>query len=107
MTTGVAGKGPLMDEKLAKRAGEPGFGGKHIGDLVAAQARATADTLAKNGRPTRQIHIEQLDERAVGEILMHFMLETILAGYALGVDPFDQPAVEEGKILAKQYLAQG
>jgi glucose-6-phosphate isomerase len=107
MTTGVAGKGPLMDEKLAKRAGEPGFGGKHIGDLVAAQGRATADTLARNGRPTRQIHIETLDERAVGEILMHFMLETILAGYALGVDPFDQPAVEEGKILAKQYLAQG
>ena len=38
---------------------------------------------------------------------MHFMLETILTGYALGVDPFDQPAVEEGKVLAKQYLAEG
>jgi glucose-6-phosphate isomerase len=107
MTTGVAGQGPLMDEKLAKRAGEADFGGKRIGDLVAAQGRATADTLAKNSRPTRRIHIEKLDERAVGELLMHFMLETILTGYALGVDPFDQPAVEEGKILAKQYLAQG
>ncbi|MBM6592719.1 hypothetical protein [Microvirga pudoricolor] len=107
LTTEVAGLGPVMDEALAKRAGEPGFAGKHIGDLVAAQGRATADTLAKNGRPTRQIHIEKLDERAIGELLMHFMLETILAGYALGVDPFDQPAVEEGKILAKQYLGQG
>jgi glucose-6-phosphate isomerase len=107
MTTGVAGQGPVMDEKLARRAGEPEFGGKHIGDLVAAQGRATADTLARNGRPTRRIHIDTLDERAAGELLMHFMLETILTGYALGVDPFDQPAVEEGKILAKQYLAQG
>jgi glucose-6-phosphate isomerase len=107
MTTGVAGKGPIMDGKLAQRAGEPGFAGKRIGDLVAAQGRATADTLAKNGRPTRRIHIETLDERALGELLMHFMLETILSGYVLGVDPFDQPAVEEGKILAKQYLAQG
>ena len=107
MTTGVAGKGPLMDEKLAKRAGEPGFSGKRIGDLVAAQGRATADTLAANGRPTRRIHVETLDERSLGELLMHFMLETILTGYALGVDPFDQPAVEEGKILAKEYLAQG
>jgi glucose-6-phosphate isomerase len=106
ITTGVAGLGPIMDEKLAKRAGEPGFGGKRIGDLVAAQGRATADTLAKNGRPTRTMHIERLDERAVGELLMHTMLETILAGYALGVDPFDQPAVEEGKILAKQYLGE-
>jgi glucose-6-phosphate isomerase len=50
--------------------------------------------------------VERLDERAVGELLMHGMLETILAGYALNVDPFDQPAVEEGKILAKQYLAE-
>ncbi|MBF9234927.1 glucose-6-phosphate isomerase [Microvirga alba] len=106
LTTGVAGQGPLIDEKLAQRAGEPGFAGKRIGDLVAAQGRATADTLAKNGRPTRRLHIEKLDERALGELLMHFMLETILTGYALGVDPFDQPAVEEGKILAKQYLAQ-
>jgi glucose-6-phosphate isomerase len=106
MTTGVAGLGPIMDAKLAQRAGEPGFAGKRIGDLVAAQGRATADTLAKNSRPTRRIHMEKLDERALGELLMHFMLETILTGYALGVDPFDQPAVEEGKILAKEYLAQ-
>ncbi len=106
VTTGVAGQGPMIDERLARRAGEPGFAGKRIGDLVAAQGRATADTLARNGRPTRRIHIERLDERALGELLMHTMLETILAGYALGVDPFDQPAVEEGKILAKQYLAE-
>ncbi|HEY8380731.1 MAG TPA: glucose-6-phosphate isomerase [Microvirga sp.] len=105
MTTGVAGQGPVMDEALARRAGEPGFAGKSIGDLVAAQGRATADTLAKNGRPTRTIHMDRIDERHLGELLMHTMLETILAGYALGVDPFDQPAVEEGKILAKQYLA--
>jgi glucose-6-phosphate isomerase len=106
ITTGVAGHGPVIDAKLAKRAGEPDFAGKRIGDLVAAQARATADTLARNGRPIRHIHVETLNERAMGELLMHFMLETILSGYALGVDPFDQPAVEEGKILAKQYLAE-
>ena len=33
-----------------------------------------------------------------------FMLETIIAARLLGVDAFDQPAVEEGKILAKRYL---
>jgi glucose-6-phosphate isomerase len=106
ITTGVAGRGPVMDAELAKRAGEPGFAGRSIGDLVAAQGRATADTLARNGRPTRQIHVEALNERTLGELLMHFMLETILAGYAMGIDPFDQPAVEEGKILAKRYLEE-
>jgi glucose-6-phosphate isomerase len=107
VTVGSAGKGPLIDPALAARAGEPDFGGKRIGDLVAAQGRATADTLARNKRPVRRIEIDALDERAMGALLMHFMVETILTGYALGVDPFDQPAVEEGKILAKQYLAEG
>jgi len=80
---------------------------KTIGDLVAAQGRATAETLAKNGCPVRTIHVERLDARALGALLMHFMLETIIAADLLGVDAFDQPAVEEGKILAKQYLAGG
>ena len=37
---------------------------------------------------------------------MHFMLETILTAHLLGVDPFDQPAVEQGKQLARDYLAR-
>ncbi len=37
--------------------------------------------------------------------MMHFMLETIIAAHLLGVDPFDQPAVEEGKQLARRYMA--
>jgi glucose-6-phosphate isomerase len=104
ITTGAAGRGPRIEAELATRAGEPGFAGKTIGDLVAAQGRATPETLAKNGCPVRTIHIDRLDEKSLGELLMHFMLETIIAAHLLGVDPFDQPAVEEGKVLAKQYL---
>jgi glucose-6-phosphate isomerase len=105
VTVGAAGRGPRINADLAKLAGEPQFGGKTIGDLVAAQGRATADTLAKNGCPVRTIHIETLDERSLGALLMHFMLETIIAAHLLGVEPFGQPAVEEGKVLAKRYLA--
>jgi glucose-6-phosphate isomerase len=107
ITTDVADAGPRMDRALAETAGESAFAGKTVGDLVAAQARATVDTLAKNGRPVRTIHIEKLDERALGALMMHFMLETIIAAYLLGVDPYDQPAVEEGKVLAKRYLTEG
>jgi glucose-6-phosphate isomerase len=53
----------------------------------------------------RTNHLPQLDERHLGELLMHFMLETIITAHLLGVDAFDQPAVEEGKVLAKKYLA--
>jgi glucose-6-phosphate isomerase len=106
ITVAAAGIGPRMDSDLAARAGEPDFGGKTIGDLVAAQGRATAETLAKNGCPVRTIHIDRLDERALGALLMHFMLETIIAARLTGVDAFDQPAVEEGKVLAKRYLME-
>ncbi len=104
ITVGAAGLGPRMDGELAKLAGEPDFAGKTIGDLVAAEGRATAETLANNGCPVRSFHIAKLDEENLGELLMHFMLETIIAAHLLGIDAFDQPAVEEGKVLAKKYL---
>src|SRR5262249_21835182 len=104
VTVGADVQGPRMDAGLAKLAGEPGCSGKTIGDLVAAEGRATAETLAKNGCPVRTIHIDKLDEESLGELMMHFMLETIIAAHLLGIDAFDQPAVEEGKVLAKKYL---
>ncbi len=106
VTVDFAGKGPKLDRALAERAGEPVFAGRTVGDFAAAEGRATADTLAKNGRAVRTIHLGELDERALGEFLMHFMLETIIASKLFGVDAFDQPTVEEGKILAKKYLGE-
>ena len=105
VTVATAGRGPRIEAELANLCGEPDFAGKTIGDLVAAQGRATAETLAKNGCPVRTIHLSKLDEASLGDLLMHFMLETIVAAHLLGVDAFDQPAVEEGKVLAKKYLA--
>src|SRR6185312_9467990 len=95
VTVGAAGLGPRMDAELAKLAGEPDFAGKTIGDLVAAEGRATAETLVRNGCPVRTIHLPRLDEESLGELMMHFMLETIIAAHLLGIDAFDQPAVEE------------
>jgi glucose-6-phosphate isomerase len=104
VTVDGAGIGPRIDGELAKLAGEPGFAGKTVGDLVMAEGRATGETLAKSGCPVRTIHVSKLDEESLGELMMHFMLETIIAAHLLGVDAFDQPAVEEGKVLAKKYL---
>jgi glucose-6-phosphate isomerase len=107
VTPAAAGRGPRMAADLAQLCGEGDFAGRSMGDLAAAEGRATAETLAKNGCPVRTIHVAKLDESSLGELLMHFMLETIIAARLLGVDPFDQPAVEEGKVLAKRYLSGG
>jgi len=100
------GKGPAAPKASAKSLGLNYLAGRRLGDLVDAEARATAQTLFKNGRPVRQIHLTKVDEFHMGALMMHFMLETIIMGKLMGVDPFDQPGVEEGKVLARQYLAE-
>ncbi len=105
VSTATKGHGLRLDADLAALAGEPVFGGRTVGALVAAQARATADTFAKHSLPFRTIELKELNANSLGALLMHFMLETILAGALWGSDPYDQPAVEEGKVLAKRYLA--
>ena len=99
------GLGPRIAPDLAKAAGADYLAGHAAGDLVTAQQRAIPEALIAAGRPVRTIDLERLDERALGALMMHFMLETILAAHLLGVDPFDQPAVESGKILTRRYLA--
>ncbi len=100
-----AGSGPLVAQDLAEIAHADYLAGHAAGDLVAAQQRAIPEALIATRRPVRTIDLELLDEAALGALMMHFMLETILAGALLGVDPFDQPAVESGKLITRRYLS--
>ena len=99
-----SGTGPRISADLARRAHAEYLSDHTAGDLVAAQQKAIPEALIAAGRPVRTIDLERLDERSLGALMMHFMLETILAGHLLGVDPFDQPAVESGKIITRRYL---
>jgi glucose-6-phosphate isomerase len=100
-----SGTGPRVTPELARLAGAEYLAEHTAGDLVAAQQRAIPEALIAAHRPVRTIDVETLDERAFGALMMHFMLETILAGALLGVDPFDQPAVESGKLITRRYLS--
>ena len=101
----TAGTGPRISEELARGAGLDYLAGRTAGDLVAAQAQAVPQALAKAGRPVRTFDLARLDERALGALMMHMMLETILAAHLLGVDPFDQPAVELAKNITRERVA--
>ena len=103
VTVKSAGRGPEVPA-LVEDPALAGLTGRPLGDLFAAAGRATTETLVAAGRPVRRLHLETLDEESLGALLMHFMLETIIAAELLGVDPFDQPAVEAGKRLTRRYL---
>ncbi len=100
-----AGTGPRIDAGLANAAGLSYLAGRTAGDLVAAQAEALPEALARAGRPVRTFDLPRLDEASLGALMMHMMLETILAADLLGVDPFDQPAVELAKVITRERVA--
>lgn len=106
MTLDVRGAGGKVSSSLTGDPSLEYFCGRTMGDLLAAEQDATAVTLAEKGCPTRILHLKGLGEETLGALLMHFMLETVIAADLLGVNPFDQPAVESGKVLARRYLSQ-
>jgi glucose-6-phosphate isomerase len=107
LRTKCKGLGPVVDAGLAEQAGAAYLGGYSAGDLVAAQQRAIPQALIDAGRPVRTIDTERLDETTLGGLMMHFMLEVILSSHLLEIDPFDQPAVEAGKVLTRRNLGAG
>jgi len=96
------GTGPVLQSSHAKLSY---MNGRTMGDLLDAEQRATLETLLKTNRPTRLITVKTVDEKTLGALFMHFMLETIYAADLLGIDAFDQPAVEDGKILTREFLS--
>ena len=104
--TEAAGTGRVVPPELAQGEALSYLAGRKMGDLLDAEQRATAETLIRHGRPTRLLRLGRVDEAAMGALMMHFFLETIITAHLWSVDPFDQPAVEEGKILARQYLGK-
>ena len=77
---------------------------KSLTNLLICELKATIETLKKKKKPLRVIELDEINEKAIGSLMMFLFLETIFSCYFINVDPFDQPAVEEGKILTKKFL---
>jgi glucose-6-phosphate isomerase len=107
ITQHLAGRGERILPALAELAGVDYLAGHTTGDLLAAEQEATIDSLLEYKKPVRRIGISRVDEAAIGALMAHFMLETVMAAFILGVDAFDQPAVEDGKERARRRLLSG
>ena len=82
------------------------LGNKKTGDILNAQFHATQSVFKKRNIPFRSFIIKKRSEETLGEIFTFFILETIILGRALKINPFNQPAVElikkeTNKILGK------
>ena len=77
---------------------------KSLDSILYDQCVATQKVFKRKKIPFRSFLIEKRDERSLGELFTFFILETILLGKALKINPYDQPSVELIKIETKKRL---
>ena len=92
----IIDKNILISKKFLKK--------KRLMDITYAQKQATENIFKKKGIPFRSFEIFKRDEKTLGELFNFFVLETILLGHAMKVNPYDQPAVELIKKETKKIL---
>lgn len=73
-------------------------------DLFKAELDSTREVLCKQNPHCFSLLLPELNEKSLGELFFFFQLLTALAGYCMNLNPFDQPGVEEGKILTKKRI---
>ena len=77
---------------------------KKLSTVKNAQKKALIKTFIKKDIPFREFKIENLKEETLGKLFSYFIIETIIVGKLLNIDPFSQPAVEQVKNYTKKFL---
>ena len=106
ITTDHQNKGLKLNNETAETINARYIINKSMGDIMHAEQKATIETFKLKKIPFRQIHIPNIDEFSLGKLLALSMVETIASCTYLNVNPFNQPAVEQGKILTKKFLTE-
>ncbi len=83
---------------------EDALNNKSMNELLDNQKNAMIALFKNKKIPFLSIEITKRDEETIGELFSYFILETVFVGEVLNINPFDQPAVEQLKILTKQNL---
>ena len=78
---------------------------KSLSMIKNAQRKALIKSFIKNKVPYREFKISTICEKTLGELFSYFIFETIIIGRLSGLDPFDQPAVEQVKVFTQNYLS--
>jgi glucose-6-phosphate isomerase len=80
--------------------------GQELGELLTTEFRAIQRVMGNQKRPHLQLQVDALHEESLGSLFFTLSVLTAYMGAVLGVNPFDQPGVEEGKIYIREKLVQ-
>lgn len=82
------------------------LGGRSLNKLIQAEMQATRLTLARNGRPSLTLTLPKINPFTIGQLIFLWELETYVCGQLMGINPLDQPGVEQGKNLTYAFLGR-
>jgi glucose-6-phosphate isomerase len=82
------------------------LGGRRLGELLLAERRGTEIALMAAGRPSFTYLLPRISERVLGQLLYLFEFQTALSGELYGINAFDQPGVEAGKVAAYSLMGR-
>ena len=91
---GVDRKIPIVFEDMD---GLNYLSGHSLAELIKAEEESSELALATAGRPNARVTVPIIDAYHLGQLFMFFEIVTALTGFMLGINPFNQPGVEEGK----------
>ncbi len=88
-----------IPELFTEKEGISYLGGRLFSELIRAEEESTELALAKRGRPNMTITVPSIDAYHLGQLFQFLEIATAFTGFLYGVNPFNQPGVEEGKNL--------
>ena len=77
---------------------------KSLNKIKISQKKAVIKSFKNKKIPFREFEIKKISEKTLGELFSYFILEISITGKLAGINPFNQPAVEEVKIYTKKLL---
>jgi len=80
--------------------------GKNLGTLLLAEAEATQRALTAAHRPNMAFILEEISPEIIGGLMYLLEAATVVAGGLYGVNPLDQPGVEDGKIATYALMGR-
>jgi len=101
---GVRHQGRRIPMRFQELPAVAPLAGHTMGELFLSELMGTRETLSTHGRPNRTFSLHDRDAYAIGELIMLLEMETVVVAELMGVNAFDQPAVEENKVLIRKYL---
>lgn len=97
-------QGRRIPERFRELEAVRPLAGHTLGELFAAEFHGTRNSMLEAGLPVRTFHLPSGDARALGALILLLEVEMVVLSTLMEINPFDQPAVEYSKVLARNML---